>query len=91
VIGSFRRFWLRRLLPSQIVDETHVIPEANLRAAIAAAPCEPIRAPEDHVARAKANRAAHYRALGEDPDADWGPFDAATIGWAADRHPGDAA
>lgn len=73
-----------------IVDEVHVIPESVLRAAIAAAPCEPTRAP-DHVARAKANRAAHYRALGEDPDADWGPFDATTIGWAADRHPGDAA
>jgi hypothetical protein len=73
VIGSFRRFWLRRLLPSQIVDETHVIPEADLRAAIAAAPCEPTRAP-DLVARTAANRAAHYRAHGEDPDANWGPW-----------------
>jgi len=47
---------------------------ATQTAAIAAAPCEPIRAPEDHVARAKANRAAHYRALGEDPNANWGPY-----------------
>lgn len=45
----------------------------DLAQAIAAAPCEPTRAP-DHVARAKANRDAHYRALGEDPDANWGPF-----------------
>lgn len=65
----------------------------GLADAIRTAPCEPLRAPDrpDHVARAKANRAAHYRALGEDPDANWGPFDATTIGWAADRHPGDAA
>lgn len=41
--------------------------------AIRTAPCEPTRAP-DHVARAAANRATHYRALGEDPDANWGPY-----------------
>jgi len=75
--------WLRRVLrrPPTITD--------CMRAA-RTAPCEPAKAP-DHVARAKANRAAHYRGLGEDPDADWGPFNATTIGWAADRHPGDAA
>ena len=56
-----------------VFGEVHVISDADLRAAIAAAPCEPTRAP-DLVARARANRAAHYRALGEDPDANWGPY-----------------
>ena len=77
--------WLRRLWASprltvpqtypstpesrQIVDDV----EQRVADAIRTAPCEPAKAP-DHVARAKANRAAHYRALGEDPDANWGPY-----------------
>lgn len=95
MIARLRRLWRAQRLtvptsyPStpesrQIVAEV----ERRVAEAIRTAPCEPIRAPEDHVARARANRAAHYRALGEDPEADWGPFDESRVWWS---RPEDAA
>lgn len=80
MIARLRRLWRAQRLtvptsyPStpesrQIVADV----EQRVADAIRTAPCEPAKAP-DHVARAKASRAAHYRALGEDPDAYWGPY-----------------
>lgn len=67
----------------------------------AAAPCEPLRAPEDPLAgvvngprlveRTTRNRAVHEARYRDDegfPVVEWGPFTAADLGWSA---PDDAA
>lgn len=64
--------WLRRILHRPSIEDC-------LRAA-SKAPCEPLRAPDAIsgpmlAIRALNGRAAHYEGLGEDPNADWGPFD----------------
>jgi hypothetical protein len=88
MIGWLRRLWDARRVTVDDIEAGHAqvhtaadrlggtfdrVDRDYVADAIRTAPCEPTRAP-DHVARAKANRAAHYRAHGEDPDANWGPW-----------------
>ena len=80
MIGWLRRLWCAQRLTVPTTypptpESRAIVAEVERRVAdaIRTAPCEPLKAP-DLVQRAATNRAAHYRALGADPDADWGPF-----------------